>query len=226
MLKKRIFIGLLFLFASQFAFSESYLFEAGTYYLLDGRVNVRSEPNLSGKVIGQLDINSKIDVIECAFNEQIINDVSAYWYKIKYGNSNGYIWGGLIAKETFIYKDRDGVNYILHYRVSKVENGKNLINRNTDTFIYINGKHILSKFIWDRNEIPENLEIWNVCYMHTIFDGPHGPTDGVGYTFCIIDNNFNSHNHHVADFTFYIDRHGNIETCGGSYNYLYWEQKR
>lgn len=226
MLKKEIFVCLLFLLASQFIFSGSYLFEPGTYYLLDGRVNVRSEPNLYGKVIEQLNINSKIDIIECAFNEQTIDDVSAYWYKIKYGNSNGYIWGGLIAKETFIYKDKDGVNYIFHYRISKVENGKNLINRNTDTFIYINGNRIKSNFIWDTNEIPCNLEIWDECYMHKIFDGPHGPTDGVGYTFSIIDKNFNSKNPNVANFTFYIDKYGNIETCGGSYNYRYWEQRR
>jgi hypothetical protein len=136
---------------------STYRFEPGTYYILDGRVNVRTEPNLSGKIIGQLEINSQIKIIECAFNEQVIDDVSAYWYKIEYNNSYGYIWGGYIAVQTLIYDiDNNGVNDFFHYRISKVaENKSKIINGFSDVFAYINNEiiplelKVYNYYIWE-----------------------------------------------------------------------------
>jgi uncharacterized protein YgiM (DUF1202 family) len=155
MSKKLLIIGLLFFTISPFLFSESYLFEKGTYYLLDGRVNVRSEPSLNSRVLGQLNVNTEVKVIECAFNEQIIEGVSAYWYKIEYNNDYGYIWGGYIAVQTLIYDiDNNGVNDYFHYRVSEINKNytrdwnKKIIDWNKDIFIYINHKLIKNNFFY------------------------------------------------------------------------------
>jgi hypothetical protein len=46
------------------------------------------------------------------FNEQVIDAVSAYWYKIEYDNSYGYIWGGFLAVQTFKYDILIGIEGI------------------------------------------------------------------------------------------------------------------
>lgn len=223
--KRRIAV-FLSLFVCAGVFSESDRLDPGVYYLLDGRVNVRSEPNLSGTVLGQLSANTMVTIIECAFNEQIINNVSSYWYKIEYNTSYGYIWGGLIAHETFSYTDAGGLNYMLHYRVSRVKNGENLINRNTDIFIYINGRHRPNNFMFNESDPPYNLPVWNECMLHRIVDGPSGPTDGVGFTLIIKDEIFNPGDPGVAYYTFFIDRNGTVTPIGGSYTSRYWDRQR
>lgn len=228
MIPKKVRIFCLLLFVSQSIFSESYLFTPGAYYLLDGRINVRSEPNLSGKVIGQLHANSRVEIIECAYNEQIIDAISAYWYKINYNNSYGYIWGGYVAVTTFVYDlTENGENDYFHFRVSRVENGKDFINIKTDTFIYIDGERIQSNFVWRDDSIPLGLQIWNRCGID-IWEGPGGWSDGsVAYSFFILDGDFDpSRGELMAYVEFRIERNGNMSGHRASYYAAYWDQER
>jgi len=220
-MRKGMLLIVLFVFITTAGFSESYQFKPGDYYLLDGRVNVRSEANLTGKVIGQLNINSKITIIECAFNEQTINDVSAYWYKIKYNNSNGYIWGGYIAVQTFIYDiDKNGTNDFFHFRVSRVENGKNIINRNKDTFIYINNSLIKSNFV--DKDYPYSIADWNKCQID-MHDGGAFISEDVAYVFSILDENYDPiRGSTVAAAVFTVDKYGRINFARGSCTHSYW----
>jgi hypothetical protein len=169
----------------------TYRFKPGTYYLLDGVVNVRSEPNLSGSVIGQLDINSQVNIIECSFNAQIIDDVSAYWYKIEHNNSYGYIWGGYIAVETLVYDiDNNGVNDYFHYRFSGISGRtagfKNITNGFSDVFVYINSKKISLElggnyqFLDEYNDINRYIYIWDSCtFFEAKKDSEYTSFDGV-----------------------------------------------
>lgn len=178
MTKRKILAIVFFLFICTVIFSESYRFDPGIYYLLDGRINVRSEPNLSGRIIGQLNTNSQVKIIECAFNEQIMDGVSAYWYKIEYNNSFGYIWGGFIAVETLVHDiNNNGINDYFHYRISRMENGISFIDSNKDVFVYIDNNHIQSNFILDNTFVHSdqdwqfNSSVWNRCVIE-----PHKPT--------------------------------------------------
>lgn len=134
---------------------KSYRLEAGTYYTLAGRVNVRSEPNLNGSVLGQLDVNTEVEILECTLIEEAIDGFWAFWYKIEYEKSYGYIWGGYIAYETFVYDiDKNGVDDYFHYRCSiiidKYGYHSEIVNVNNDIFIYINDNLLDNHFYWER----------------------------------------------------------------------------
>jgi hypothetical protein len=135
-----------------------YKFSRGTYYLLDGRINVRSEPSLRGEVLGQLNVNTEVKIVECAFNEQVIDGFLAYWYKIEYNNSFGYIWGGYIAQQTLVYDiDNNGTNDYFHYRSQKIwadahGSFSDIVDLNKDIFIYINNTLINSTFEVERHD--------------------------------------------------------------------------
>jgi len=217
-MKKVLFFIFVFIIVPMSIFCESYRFAPGEYYILDGRLNVRSEPNLSGKVIGSLNINTKVNIIECAFNEQIIDNVSAYWYKISYNNSYGYIWGGFIAVGTFVYDiDSNGVKDYFHYRVTKIENHLNIIHINNDTFIYINNKRIKSNFVWTANSRPPSLTFFNECRISIFEGGGQDPRnisqDWVAFEFVLL----NSNSENIGSIYFGIDKFGNIAPERGSW---------
>jgi len=147
-MKKIILFIILLMSFSDVLFSQSFRFRPGFYYVLADRLNVRSEPNLSGSVIGQLRVNSRIEILAHVFNEQIINDVSAYWYRIRFNNTYGFVWGGFIAAETFVFDiDNNGINDYFHYRISGLcYFGRPVINGHSDVFIYINNELIPINF--------------------------------------------------------------------------------
>jgi hypothetical protein len=132
------------------------LISGAVYYLLDDRINVRSEPSLNGEVLGQLNVNTQVKIVECAFNEQVIDDFLAYWYKIEYNNFFGYIWGGYIARDTLVYDiDDNGENDYFHYRSQKIwadahNSFEDIVDMNKDIFIYINNTLINNTFEVER----------------------------------------------------------------------------
>jgi hypothetical protein len=142
---------LLFVFPLFYSFTEEDRFplniEPGKYRMLDYPVNIRNQPNLNGRVIGQLQLHDEIEVIENMGNEQIIDDVLQNWYKIKYSNIEGYIWGGYIAIETFVFDiDNNGTDDYVYYRIAYVDDHRRLRNVffPNDIFIYINDKKIIT----------------------------------------------------------------------------------
>jgi hypothetical protein len=128
-----------------------YEFSPGKYHVLDYPVNIRSQPGLHGSVIGRLELNSEIEIIENTKIEQTIGGKAHYWYRINYGNIVGYIWGGLIAVEAFAF-NIDGTEIKAYFRYSYIE-GRIIANDNIyyfyypmilpdDIFIYINQRSI------------------------------------------------------------------------------------
>ncbi|GHT80137.1 hypothetical protein FACS1894130_10810 [Spirochaetia bacterium] len=119
------------------------LFANGYYYMLDYPVNIRAEPGLKGNIIGKLGMNDKIEILENTEKLQIIENVLAFWYKIKFNNIVGYIWGGYIAEQTLIVDiDNNGILDYFHVRVSRVSYLYNERHGPKDTFIYINNQKI------------------------------------------------------------------------------------
>jgi hypothetical protein len=121
--------------------------EPGFYYMLDFPVNIRSQPNLQGEIIGKLNLCDRIEIIENCRNEQQIENVWACWYKIKSNNIIGFVWGGYIAHETIKYDiDKNGIDDYLFYRTSDLEwqDGFSItiIDSRKDVIIYMNSKKI------------------------------------------------------------------------------------
>ena len=125
-----------------------YIFKPGKYNILESSVNIRSQPNLTSSVIGKLELHSEIEIIEKAENFQTINGITHYWYKIKYEDITGYIWGGFISIETKIFVIDNNTNMYCYYRVSKLvrdewdydKYGYGHYITPSDIFIYINQK--------------------------------------------------------------------------------------
>jgi hypothetical protein len=150
-MKTHIFCVLLFITSSWGLYPQErhiFEFDKGFYYMLDYPVNVRSEPNLRGSVVGQLRQHERIEIISNAGNAQKIENVWAYWYKIKFNENEGYIWGGNIAYHTLISDiDNNGINDYFYYRISDYEYVFPVINGKEDVFIYINNQRISTENI-------------------------------------------------------------------------------
>lgn len=78
----------------------------GVNYTFGDNVNVRNKPGLDEKVIFQLDIGQKIDILIKTNVHTTINNRKEFWYRIEANNKTGYIWGGLIA-DAFVEVDLD-----------------------------------------------------------------------------------------------------------------------
>jgi hypothetical protein len=59
-----------------------YEFSSGIYNMLDSPINIRNQPNLTGSVIGRLELHSEIEILEKTDNVQTIEGMPHYWYKI------------------------------------------------------------------------------------------------------------------------------------------------
>ncbi|MDR0320982.1 MAG: SH3 domain-containing protein [Treponema sp.] len=121
--------------------------EPGFYYILEDRVNIRSQPNSQGSIIGRLGLNDRIEVLSREGgqweNIQQVDHIFSHWYKIKFNNIVGYIFGGFIARETLVFDiDGNGQNDYFHYRVSDTNHVFWVINPRKDIFIYINNIRI------------------------------------------------------------------------------------
>lgn len=118
--------------------------QPGFYYMLDYPVNIRSQPNLQGAVIGSLGLHDRIEILENTdIIPQKINDMWAFWYRIRHNNREGYIWGGFVAENTFIFDiDGNGQDDFFQHRITSVSIFIFKLNPATDIFIYINGRRI------------------------------------------------------------------------------------
>jgi uncharacterized protein YqgQ len=78
-----------------------YKFEPGFYRIIDYPINIRSEPGLHGNIIGRLSLHDEIEIIENTNRMDYFETYYDYWYKIRFNNIFGYIWGGYIAAKYF-----------------------------------------------------------------------------------------------------------------------------
>jgi hypothetical protein len=150
-LKNYLFF-LLLLFPVCYCFSEGntpFDIEPGcNYVILDYSVNIREQPNQHSRVIGQLQLHDYIDVIENMGNAQTIAGVTQNWYRIKFSNIEGYIWGGYIAVGSAgsFDIDNNGVDDYFYTRFSDMDGNIPYLPPMRifphDIFIYINGKRV------------------------------------------------------------------------------------
>jgi hypothetical protein len=173
--KKALFIcAFLSITICVFAENRPYeLLDIDYHLVLDNSVNVRAEPNLNGRVLGQLNAGDYLIIDENTYIEQEIDGILAYWYKIRSKEIRGYMWGGYIATGSLItgsddfINDKDIGNFDIYYRYSLNDNdsdGGPAFEIDKDVFIYKDNQRIV---------FPTNVNdsMWaNECEAY-IFDG-------------------------------------------------------
>jgi hypothetical protein len=199
----------------------SYEIEPGRYHILDYPVNIRSQPNINGEIIGRLYLNDEIEVVENMGNEQQIDGVWQYWYKINFDDLYGYIWGGNISLKTLVFENEDN-NYFLYSRVSFIHriyntNPSNVrpdqrldelywdspLTRPDDIFIYINNRKISIK------SIERYYEAFITTELGEHSSGPHWQDVSFWY-----ENNIANifiYGTRASQIFFTMDMDGNIE---------------
>lgn len=84
-------------------------------FIFCDKVNVRELPNSKSKVITQLPIGARIDILSKTDKIDEIDGLVDYWYKITVNNKIGYIWGGLISNY-YIFINQNVQNLLLMIR--------------------------------------------------------------------------------------------------------------
>jgi len=69
----------------------------GTAVVFGADVLLRALPSESGNIVDVLPIASKIEIIDKASLNVNLGNINDYWYKVKYNEEDGFIWGPLIA---------------------------------------------------------------------------------------------------------------------------------
>lgn len=72
-----------------------------TYHVFGEKVNLREKPDTKSKVISVLNPGDPILILEQSKQKLEQNNLAEYWYKIKFKNFTGYLWGGLISDYSF-----------------------------------------------------------------------------------------------------------------------------
>ncbi len=70
-------------------------------YLMADHVHLRATPSTKGEKVALLPIGTKLTLWEKSEQEEIINGIKSHWYRVSIGSDSGWIWGGLIAQNTF-----------------------------------------------------------------------------------------------------------------------------
>jgi len=119
--------------------SNSYVFHYDKYYVFQQGVKIRAKPSENSGIVAELNLHDEFQIIEYTDKEEEINDIWGYWYKIKYKNVTGYIFGGYIPIETLITDiDKNGVKDYFYLRCSE----RRYIDPEKDILVYINNKKI------------------------------------------------------------------------------------
>ena len=140
--------------------------ELGTYRMLEYPVNIREQPNLNGRVIGQLQLHDEIEVIENMGNVQEIDGLWQNWYRIQFSDMEGYIWGGFIATNAFVIDmDSNGITDYFYSRVRYMRRGyrgsEERYIRVDDIFIYLNNVRIdCPKAFWELGASEDNYQFY------------------------------------------------------------------
>lgn len=91
------------------------------HYTLANNVNVRVSPDPKSKTFAKLLIGMHVRILE-AGSLYTMNGVEAPWYKVSIPtfeqSATGYVWGGLIASQTFASPSDSGLHF--HYGISSI----------------------------------------------------------------------------------------------------------
>ncbi|GHV09007.1 hypothetical protein FACS189485_21140 [Spirochaetia bacterium] len=160
-----VFLFIIFSVVQIFPQNNIYKFAPGYYYILDYPINIRSRPDLQGEIIGKLNLNDRVQIIQCMENIQYIDNVYSYWYKINFNEISGYIFGGYIALNRLTYDiDKNGIDDYIYFRYSNSIGSDFIIDSFQDVIIYINNKKITTQNMY--RELPEN-HYWMWCELNS-----------------------------------------------------------
>ncbi len=133
-LSVKLYILLLFVSNILFAQENDGIFNYGKFsensevYLFSDNVNIREKPTSSSKVIANLPIASKVNVISETEETYIVNGYTTCWYKISFEKEGktlkGYIWGGFLSAVTLSTKNDLDENLTFVYGISGYTDGK------------------------------------------------------------------------------------------------------
>ena len=178
---------------------DVYEFRPGYYYILDSSVNIYSEPDLGSQIIDRIELNEQIEILETTEEIMKINSIFAYWYKIKYKDNTGYIWGGNIAVNTLkIDIDENGINDFFHFRYERLQEFQGIINAVNDIYIYINDNRISTKELQPDQAMYCNFEYNGIDVILKLRD--HGKIEYIENDSYVI----------VNYYTFRINKNGEI----------------
>ncbi|QQO09991.1 SH3 domain-containing protein [Breznakiella homolactica] len=120
----------------------NFSFKPGNYFLIEDNVKVYSNPDIDSQVLLTLAMHDEISLLEDVHNTQTFDGVRSCWYRIKYNQITGYIWGGGIAVKTVLYDiDKNGIVDYFQYRIANSES-RNYLRIDKDIVIYINKRRI------------------------------------------------------------------------------------
>ena len=144
---KRFFIFFLtFVFIQINSFAKQRELNKGESVIFGTDVLLLNIPSTKGNILDALPIASKIEIIDKASLLTTIGNISDFWYKVKYNDTEGYVWGTSIADNFYENDiDKDGSTetfMILNLTKSVNEEGYNYNNSKLEFRIARNGQLI------------------------------------------------------------------------------------
>jgi hypothetical protein len=124
-MEKCIFIVLVSLFTCD-------LYSYDTFLCIDGPLRIRKEPNIQSERIGIMNTYEVALIIEKTNNLVQIDNISDYWYKIRKGTVDGYVFGGygIEVKEQYEVRTIDDMVKVFPKEFNVFEFRRNCYERN------------------------------------------------------------------------------------------------
>jgi len=88
-------------------------------FLLADQVALRSKPSLSGEILSRLEIGSRLFLIERSDEMMVQNGIKSHWYKVVVNEKTGWVWGGLIAMQSFDSSTDASLKFVAGYEKSR-----------------------------------------------------------------------------------------------------------
>ncbi|MBN1499913.1 MAG: SH3 domain-containing protein [Spirochaetes bacterium] len=96
-MKKIILLMMFIISISINAYSE--FSEGSKVYITVSKLNYRSEPDVNGKLLGQLKLAEEITIMEKSPDTSVVGDTENYWYRFKAGKKTGWVFGAFLTNE-------------------------------------------------------------------------------------------------------------------------------
>jgi hypothetical protein len=120
--------------------SYSYVFHYDKNRVFQQGVKIRAKPSEKSGIVAEINFHDEFQIIENTEIEEELNNIWGYWYKIKYNNDTGYLFGGYIPIDTLITDiDKNGIkDYFFLIQTTETR----YIDPDKDIIIYINDQKI------------------------------------------------------------------------------------
>ncbi len=187
--KNILFFFLVLLHLGNSLLAQTTPLKKGTHPLFADQVRIRNMPSLKGKVVTTLPMGTLVEVLEQTTVSLALDSVEEYWYKVRSGKTEGYIWGGLIAdyymegdfdsngtKETFMilnvtqYMNANEADNYWKFRM--IRNGKLIHELKENTYYDI--QQVWDMEILNWTQFSPSLRLFSVSYE---FNGEVGGSE-------------------------------------------------